>query len=312
MNKFFRKVALSAIPCLSLALLPLQAKAWTTRIDCEGGTLNSKVAQGALNALTVTGTKTVYSTEQVGTGKQSCKLSIAQGSDGFPAAGVEWGGMVDMPNPVTVGQELWVRLSVYVPQTFQVTTNGGVLKFVRLHTRSGTTNNGCIDFWWGVSNMTFWDPVVKKDVYPPLAMGFEGKPENSVVGDPVADKMVKGVWETYEFYVKVDSVAKSAGGMADVKVWKNNKLISSLPNRISAVDKNGVIDALLLFTYWNGGSPATQSLYVDDLIMTTDRPTNKDAGGNAFIGAPVMSGAAPTPSSTAAPAAPSGISATPL
>jgi len=99
----------------------------------------------------------------------------------------------------------------------------------------------------------------------------------------------------------VDSVIKNNGGVGEIRVWKNNKLIANFPQRISAVDKTGVIDSLYLFTYWNGNAPQTQSLYVDDVIITTDTPANRDANGYPFIGGSVANSA---PATSAAPQSP--------
>ena len=35
---------------------------------------------------------------------------------------------------------------------------------------------------------------------------------------------------------------------------------------------------------WNGGAPATQLQYLDDIVITTDQPSNTDAFGNRMIG----------------------------
>ena len=43
-------------------------------------------------------------------------------------------------------------------------------------------------------------------------------------------------------------------------------------------------DLFYLFSYWNGGAPQTQTMYVDDIIVTSQTPTTKDAQGNPYIG----------------------------
>jgi len=134
MNKLFKKIAICALPSILLAH-PLYAGAWTKHIDCEGGAVGSKVVDNLSNTLTFNGSKTIYSKEQVGTGSQSCKLTITGGTDGYPPPPdiAEWGGSDWFASPVTVGQEFWYRISVFIPKGFQVSTNSGMLKFVRIH-----------------------------------------------------------------------------------------------------------------------------------------------------------------------------------
>ena len=52
-------------------------------------------------------------------------------------------------------------------------------------------------------------------------------------------------------------------------------------------------DFVALFTYWNSrdpntgiisGAPVTQSVYIDDVVITTELPDTTDSFGNAFIG----------------------------
>jgi hypothetical protein len=53
--------------------------AWTTHIDCEGGTIGAHVQDGVANSFSSSFGLTTYSTDQVGTGKQSCKMGVTQG-----------------------------------------------------------------------------------------------------------------------------------------------------------------------------------------------------------------------------------------
>ena len=52
-------------------------------------------------------------------------------------------------------------------------------------------------------------------------------------------------------------------------------------------------DFVALFTYWNSwdpgtgiisGAPVTQSVYIDDVVITTELPDTTDSFGNSFIG----------------------------
>jgi len=298
MIKLLKQAIAYALPAAFLAL-PLPAMAWTHHIDCEDGAPGTLPANQKGTDAAYWGTNTLYSTEQVGTGKQSCKFSIKQGSEGWPGTGgpLEWGAIFKLPVAVNVGEELWTRVSVFLPNDFQIVSNSGMLKFIRLHTRTATTNTGCLDLLMGDKRIPLWDQLLKRDSYPPYVMSFEGRPRLTMVGTRPTDDPVLGRWETYEVYVKLDSVSVDNGGMGIVRVWKNNKLISNGTNQVAASDKTGIIDSIYLFTYWNGTAPADQYAYMDDMIITNERPANRDANGYAFIGAPIMGGKAPVPPS---------------
>ena len=84
-----------------------------------------------------------------------------------------------------------------------------------------------------------------------------------------------------EIYVKLDSMA----GKGIIRIWRNGVLIISdtkhatLPNKSSAA-----ADTALFMTYWNGGAPQKQIQYIDDVVITSDEPSNGDADGNHMIG----------------------------
>ena len=124
------------------------------------------------------------------------------------------------------------------------------------------------------------------------------------VGTVPANNVVNGAWETYEMYIMFDSVAKSAGGQAEVRIWKNNTLLLDSTSMRTLVSTASYADYFYLFTYWNGNAPATTSLYVDDITITSDTPANRDSHGYPFIGGPQPKGGSPAPSPPATPAAP--------
>lgn len=297
MIKLLKHLAAYALPVALLAS-PLPALAWTSTVDCEDGAANT--APASKTGIMHWGSNTRYSTEQVGTGKQSCKFSIKKGSEGWPSAGgpLEWGAIFDLPTPIKVGEEVWVRLSLFLPNDFQVVSNSGQLKFIRLHTRTSSANTGCLDFLMGDKSIALWDPILKRDTYAPYISNFEGRPGLTMVGTRPTDNVALGRWETYEVYVKLDSISVSGGGMGMIRVWKNNKLIANLTGQVAAADKSGVVDSVYVFTYWNGTAPADQYAYMDDLIMTNATPTNRDANGYPYIGAPAVGGKAPQPPSS--------------
>jgi hypothetical protein len=195
------------------------------------------------------------------------------------------------------GAEVWTRVSLFIPSSFNITTNTGVLKFMRVHTaNSSGGNEGYHDLLISNPGTTQWDAGVGNWTASYI-YNYEGFAKLIGVGTVPTNDAVKGKWETYEIYVKLDSTSKDAGGMGEVRIWKNNTLLLDRTNTATLVGSSSIADAFYLFTYWNGNAPATQSLYVDDVIVTSDTPANKDSAGHPFIGGT-------TPKSAAAPMPP--------
>ena len=212
-------------------------------------------------------------------GSKSCRLTINQGDTAFGT----WGGIINHPSNVGRGGEIWLRVRTFMPAGFNYNSNGegNRLKFFRFHTMSNSNSNFGYDDWY----------INPKGTNPPFQFIYEGQQIWDSVGTP-QNAIVLGTWETYEYYVHLDTVPAGSGGLARVRAWKNGVLIAELNDRITLETTDGYSDRTHLFTYWNGGSPATQAMYVDDVELTTDTPAARDANGNPFIG---MGGGAPPP-----------------
>lgn len=287
------KAVLKSVPILVLVLFALRAPtataAWTTQIDCQHGTNGTRVPQGGANEFTNAFTKTIYSSTVVTTGKVSCQMGIAAGTDGWDS----WGGIYDFPSHLGPGSELWIRLSLYVPAGFNYTANPW-LKFMRVHTGSATSNDkGFIDLLFNPPTGTVWDYATKMSVTDPFTFYYEGKPIPHALGVRGQNGVVPGKWETYEIYYKFDTVSKMNGGTGEVRIWQNNELLADLTDQVTLKDSTTYADSFFLFTYWNGMAPATQSVYVDDITITDDTPSNRDANGNPCICSAMQ--AQPTP-----------------
>jgi hypothetical protein len=278
-------LAAIALPGLSL-VLPQTAGAWTTNISCQGGTAGQQVAQGGTNQWTNSFTSTLYSTTQVPTGStQSCQLGITSGADGWD----QWGGIYMFPTQLTTGSNLWIRLALYVPTGFNYTANPW-LKFMRVHTASPSNNDeGYNDLYINPPGGSVWDDTLNKQITAPFTYYYEAQGDDRAVGTS-ANNIAYGTWETYEIHYTIDTKSKNNGGTGEVRIWKNNVLIADLTDQYQLANSSTYADSFYLFTYWNGNAPATEQLYVNDVIITTDTPSNKDAAGNAFIGAPVLAG----------------------
>lgn len=260
------RTSINIVMILLIGYLAPNTLAWTVEMDCELDGTNqlpppvSGVTWGSLTTL---------STTNIFEGQKSCRFFIEKGTEGWPSSGgaLEWGSIFSLPQNVRVGQELWLRFAIYVSPTFPITTNTGALKFIRLKTRVSdkTRNTGCLDFLMGDPRKVIWDPVNKKDVSPPFIVNFEGAPNLTPVGQRPKHDVRKGSWETYEIYVKVDNIPKRQGGGGLMKIWKNNQLVDTLDNQVIVADSTGYIDALFLFTYWNGNAPSDTYALIDNL-----------------------------------------------
>ena len=292
MKSTAKLLAALALPALSL-ILSQTASAWTTKLACQGGATGAQVAQGsATGQWTNAFTLMKYSTTQVPTGStQSCQLGVAGGTDGWD----QWGGIYQFPSHLTSGSNLWIRLAMYVPAGFNYTANPW-LKFIRVHTASpSNANMGYNDLYINPAGGSVWDQTLSKQITAPFAYYYESQGDVRAVGTS-ANSIAAGKWETYELHYTIDTKSKNQGGVGEVKIWKNNALIADLTDQLQLADATTYVESFYLFTYWNGNAPATQQLYVDDVTITTDTPSNKDAAGNAFIGAPVLAGSAGTSS----------------
>ena len=67
-------------------------------------------------------------------------------------------------------------------------------------------------------------------------------------------------------------------------LWKNGDLLREINDRITLTHSGAYADATYIFTYWNGASPATQHMYIDDLVITSDTPASRDTFGNPVFG----------------------------
>jgi hypothetical protein len=224
-----------------------------------------------------------------------------------------WGGVITHPSAVQRGGELWFRVRTFMPTGFSYnsTGEGDHLKFFRFHTMSTSNSNEGYD-----------------DIYinppgsnPPFQFIYEGEQVWDYIGTlnglltgvltgTHTDQIVLGQWETYEYWVKFDTVAVKNGGQAEVRFWKNGALMADMTDRITLKTTDGYSDQTNLFTYWNGGAPQTEAMYVDDLELTTDTPSAKDAAGHPYIGvgSTSASNSGSGSSSSVAPEPPSSIS----
>ena len=244
--------------------------AWTETRNFNGGPIGEKVNLGA-------GGRSVYDDEHVLEGDRAAKMTALEGDTGFG----QWGGVINHPAPLHQGDEIWFRVSFYFPEGFDYYSygEGGRLKVFRVHM---STPDG--------AHHGYSDVLIDRPDSPwAWIFGLEGSGQGlSGIGTKKEDLPKFERWETYEWYMKFDPVSKADGGQAIIRFWKNGKLVKEITDKKTMRESTDVADSALLFTYWNGGSPKTQSLWVDDMVLTSDKPAAKDEFGNAYIGMGMM------------------------
>lgn len=201
-----------------------------------------------------------------GNGGKSAALSITEGAAGFG----EFGAIAKFPTKLKEGEEVWYRVRTYMPPTFDYYSSTFALKFMRVHTaKTDGSNSGYLDLYIQRGGEYLYQIEVRTGmINESFSSLWDG------------NKVEKGKWETYEVYYKASS--KPGSGIA--RIWKNGKLQHENKSWETLRNSTDQFDAAYLFTYWNGHAPKSQTLYVDDLFITNERPKATDARGNSYIG----------------------------
>jgi len=257
---------LAVIVGSALMLLSTTSSAWAIQENFDGQTTGADCAPFFDD-----GADTTVSTDRgVGGIGKSCKFATVTGR-------TTWGGGFGFGSKLVRYDEVWIRFRLFIPQGFDFNaySNGNHLKFIRMTERNASGTVGRLDWYWDREGTA--QPhrlILERDTCGQNCWQFFG----------AGDGPIRGVWETYEMYVKFDKDAVDTGGQGIVRAWKNGKLIGELTNRPTMWGDSNRISNFLIFSHWNGGSPKTQHLYFDDLVATNIAPGTSDSKGNPYIG----------------------------
>lgn len=280
--------SLSVIPVVTLTgLLRSPDAELAADIDVSGGNPPTSGAQWTFSTNFEPGSASlteVYSggaatTAQAYSGTRSMSLPV-------PASG-HMGATQILPEHVERYGEIWFRVRTRMPASppYNYTTDEH-LKWMRLHMcRSNGAHRGYIDVYLNNegNSISFKFIVEGAD---------DGRTNVWSKTISSAYAPVRGQWETYELYVKFDSVLIANGGQARIRFWKNGLLRSDITNLITQnhLQVGDYIDEARFSTFWNpAGAPVAQTMHTDDWYITTVRPETLDAAGNPYIGMDTLS-----------------------
>ncbi|MFO1394706.1 MAG: hypothetical protein U1F09_13155 [Steroidobacteraceae bacterium] len=221
-------------------------------------------------------------TEQAYSGTKSLKLTVNSGQFDVP-----W--LAGKPtNRLGQGDEIWARFRTYFPAGYNFSA-GPHLKFFRIDVGSPASGGHGAHLDWyirsgvspnqadatGVGVFDFIQEEIQSWLYDT---------------DALPTGIVRGQWQTWNFYYKLHSVASSAR----IRLWRDNTLLVDTNARATLGSSTTVVgcktdgnaQGIMVVTYWNGGAPATQSFYLDDFVVATSAspPASTDSGGRIWIG----------------------------
>ncbi len=73
-------------------------------------------------------------------------------------------------------------------------------------------------------------------------------------------------------HLRFDAIAKMDGGKSQVRIWQNGKLILDESRVKTLARSTDSSELFYLFSYWNGGAPKSQSVWIDNLRLSSFRP----------------------------------------
>ncbi len=251
-NRMFLSALLVAV------LLPLKPHAWELTRNFNAGKIGDH-ADHVPDGFDEAGGHSYYSDEQVAEGRAAAILNTVSGSSGWAT----WGGVIKFPTNLYAGDELWFQVWLYVPSDFQLTTDQGSLKFIRF---KGKRADGKGD---GMIDIQLRDQGSGKEAF---RMIREVATDGGWHYFGNASDFKRDKWHKFNVHLVVDHIAQSNGGRSFVRVWFNDELVVDAKSMRTLASEGAYLDYLYLFTYWNGGAPKDQHLWVDDIRIASKQP----------------------------------------
>ncbi len=254
----------TTIACIVFPLQPLSA--WTMHLSFEGGrrgqVANGETGFGPRGAFAMTR----FSAAEAYSGAMSAKAAISQGTSGLGS----WGAVVRFRETLHEDETLRLLVHVFLPQEFNRAGDGRGLQLVRIPILSPERRNE------GQIDISVDPDSGKLNVHNSVPQTpFPLSPQARQCGVPLA----YGKWHAIELQVTL----AAQRGRGVVRVWQNEKLV--FEDKVHPTLRTPFSQAshAFLLGYWPGGSPATQGVWLDDVVATNEQPQQQDRLGNARI-----------------------------
>jgi len=245
------------------------------------------------------GSRAITSNQQ--SGKTSCaEFSIQSGNDGGTGGGTgpngSFGGGFSSVFPKTYnGETIWIGMTIKCPTGFNFTTNTGYLKFLRIlqENGSGEENGGKLECHIKGNGVGFnlaseitpnsQDRTLKNCDRKIYAANTYQQICLAVTAGNAANSM-RRIWVDGQLsYERLQGrYNKWYSGAA----WQTEDIVALGGDaEPTLADTAGWLSGLMLFTYWNGNAPQTQSCYVQRLVFHKNATelNGVDEFGNKFI-----------------------------
>lgn len=183
-------------------------------------------------------------------------------------------GFNDFSTAVGNGDELWTRMYIYLSEGWDWGDQAGDGNWRKiLRYTIGTRGNISIGGYWRGSTTAELLGNTEAGNYYSYYDQFTD-----------FNFPAPGQWFCLEQHVKFGTTDATTVH----HIWLNGKLIfdSSNINRDNPAlgSSSDTCTRILFFTYWNGALRTSQYAYIDDILITTDRPSKTDSHGNPMIG----------------------------
>lgn len=229
-----------------------QAFAWTKSANFESGSAGA-TAQGA-SGFDYAATRTLFSSDRANSGSKSVKMTWVAGDEGYSA---DTGQFLNFSVPN--GGEIWARGYFYFAAPWTWQSLGGGYKAIKVF-RLGTDAGGFDSIMLDTNN----------------ALLLSNEPGN--VQTILNAGLDVGRWQCLEIYVKLSPTA------GIIRIWKDGVLVGEDTAHKTIAGSGNYINCAYIMSQWNQGPAQNQTQYLDDFVITTDRPSQVDSKGNPMIG----------------------------
>jgi hypothetical protein len=267
---------------------PLGFTPWLL-LDAEKATLGQKYEGSGSDQWSSADGATVGDATHVFEGHQSFKMHADKGTPNNSGEYGNWGGIKSLPSVLHQGDTLHGQVALYLPTNFDWSA-GPQLKFLRVHTADGATQNNR-----GYHDIEVLNGAVNAGQDGVLTNGYEGTTAKNY-WVPTTATLTKGQWNVVEFAITFDAVSVDAGGKGRLRVWYSHgghlALVLDRTDSNTLTAATDIVDGFFVFTYWNSwqetGQFPTQSqdCWVDRVVLENDESklVETDAQGNKIIG----------------------------